>query len=104
MTLATLLPLARSSSRQGIYAVDGYIRVTIGSTCKRITSREECEKAAAQLGLLDTKASEKDVTDWPPYCFYEGESLYYNTNGNATSQCDPIMKTVCICKGGKGSF
>ena len=82
----------------------GYIRVTIGSTCQRITSREECEEAAAQLGLSDTEASEEYVSDWPPYCYiYEGDSLYYNTNGNATSQCNTI-KRVCICKEGRATF
>jgi len=77
-----------------------YTKVTSGSNCNRITTKEACEEAAAQLGLADTEASEfETVADWPPYCFiYKGERLYYaNGDGDASSECDS-SKRVCICK------
>ena len=79
-----------------------YTKVTSGSNCNRITTKEACEEAAAQLGLADTEASEfENESDWPPYCFfYKGESLWYNSNGDASSECDS-NKRVCICKKGK---
>ena len=75
-----------------------YTMVTSGSTCKRVTSKADCEEAARQLGLSDTEASEETVATWPPYCyFYNGQSLYFNNNANATSQCNPDSR-VCICE------
>ena len=75
-----------------------YIMVTSGSTCKRVTSKADCEEAARQLGISDTEASEETVADYPPYCyFYMGRSLYFNNNGNATSQCNSESR-ACICQ------
>ena len=75
-----------------------YIRVTSGTNCERITSKTECEAAARQLGLSDTVADKEYVYDWPPYCyFYNGEQLWFNSNGNSASECSSPRR-VCICK------
>ena len=60
-------------------------------------SKTECQKAATKLGLSDTEATKENVTDWPPYCYFHNEeSLYFNENGNADSEC--TGNRVCICK------
>ena len=75
----------------------GYYLVTSGSACERITSKEECEEAARQLGLSDTNAAGENVSDWPPYCYsIDGRSLYFNNNGYSTSRCS--AERLCICK------
>ena len=79
----------------------GYTGISIGSECKRVTSKAECEEAAIQLGLSDLEASEETAPDWPPYCyFYQMKTLYFNNDGYAISECDDYSK-VCICKKGK---
>ena len=75
-----------------------YTRVMSGSTCERVSSKSECEKAARQLGLAVTVASEESASDWPPHCyFHNGWQLWFNTDGNAVSHCDS-REMVCICK------
>ena len=78
----------------------GYVKVTSGSTCERITSKTECEEAARQLGESDTEASEETSTGYPPYCYlYQASSLYMNNDGNSATECS--SSNVCICKDGK---
>ena len=86
-----------------LFYVDGYIKVTSGSTCDRITSKAECQEAARKLGLANTVAFEMTNSHWPPYCFFnKGQSLWYNNNANAASKCN--KKKVCICKETWGSM
>jgi len=74
-----------------------YIIVTSGSTCERVTSKEECEEAARQLGLSDTTAAEETSYSYPPYCyFYNGSSLYFNNQLNSDTVCSSY--DPCICK------
>ena len=74
--------------------------VTNGFSCERITSKAECEDAAILLGLSDTEASEEYVPDWPPYCYFYNynnrEKLYFNQNGNASSECNSYGR-ICLC-------
>ena len=76
----------------------GYLRVTSGSTCRRITSKAECEKAAKQLRFPDTEASQEDTPVYPPYCYFGGDNkLYFNENSNSVQPCKNA--NICICKG-----
>ena len=79
------------------YIPAGYTRVTSGSTCDRVTSKAKCEEAARQLGFSDTEASTETATDYPPYCyFWDGQSLYFNDNGNSVHECNSNDR-VCLC-------
>ena len=78
-----------------------YDLVTSGSSCERITSKEECELAAEELGLDATTATEETVSDYPAYCYLsvneEGEgNLWFNRNGDSFEQCSASYS--CICK------
>ena len=81
------------------YILD-YTSVTSGSTCKRITSKAECEEASSHLDLSDNVASKETVSDYPPYCyFYRGQELWFNDHGDSDASC--TSENVCICKNGK---
>ena len=75
-----------------------YSVLASGSSCKRITSKADCDLAAGQLGLDDTTAVEKDESDYPPYCFYDtyNEILIFNNNGDSTLECSG--EDLCICR------
>ena len=77
-----------------------YTKVTSGTSCERIMSKEECERAAVALGLSDTTAYAASYSHSPPYCYYKGSNnnLYYNDNGNSAAQC--TSERECLCKGG----
>ena len=79
-----------------------YVRVTNGTNCERVTSKKECEEAAGQLRLSDTKAHvEYAKSGWPPYCYFSQHAakhlLYFNENENSAAQCNSIVQE-CICK------
>ena len=86
-----------------IFLPTEYIQVTSGSTCNRVTSKEECEEAARQLGLSDTEAHEGSWTWWVPHCSFYHSSwsnrgyLYFNNNGDEDLECNSDTK-ICICK------
>ena len=78
-----------------------YDLVTSGSSCERITSKEECELAAEELGLDATTATEETVSDYPAYCYLSvnedgGGNLWFNRNGDSFEQCSASYS--CICK------
>lgn len=78
----------------------GYRLVTSGRSCNRITSSYECGSAARAIGLSDTTASDdgqSGVSCDPPYCYYEGGSLKFNSNGTNTGACSSTDK--CLCSG-----
>lgn len=55
-----------------------YELVTSGSNCIRITSKSECEAAAAKLGLSDTKVSNDGQSGKsydPSFCYFESNAL-----------------------------
>ena len=74
-----------------------YDLVTSGSSCERITSKDDCELAAEELGLDDTTAGEETESDYPPYCYltFDGD-LWFNNNGDSTAEC--TQSSRCICK------
>ena len=75
-----------------------YHLVTSGTSCVRVTSKDECEAAARMLGLSDTTAIVDYVYKWPPYCLHSNGLLYYNTRAyESTTECSSSYK--CICKG-----
>ena len=89
-----------------VMATTEYTKVTSGTGCERITSKEECERAAKALGLSDTTATTITNPNAPPYCFnYKGscnagvscQGLKYNTEGDLTIACSSIRD--CLCKG-----
>jgi len=76
-----------------------YELVTSGTTCPRITSITECSSAAVSLGLADITASDdgyNSVSYDPPYCYFEGNGLKFNTNAGNTGPCTSSDK--CLCK------
>ena len=71
------------------------------TSCNRVTSSDECEAAARELGLADTSAHIEDMPSYmPPNCFYHdglsGYHLYYNTGSSSNAACSSTIK--CICK------
>ena len=89
-----------------------FTRVTEGGTleggnddtCERLGSKAECEKAAEQLGLTNTVASEETKSDMPPYCYYKGDKLWFNYMYTSyPSTFPPCDNTnVCICEATSG--
>jgi len=75
-----------------------YIKVTKGSSCERLKSREECKDAARQLKLLDNNAkfyTEDSATEEPGCYFFGDKHLIFNKNSDETTEC---KAQVCICK------
>ena len=71
------------------------------STCGRITSLSECSVAAAAVGLPDTSAVDdgQNARSFdPPYCYFEGGNLKFNSGGGNTGLC--TSTDVCVCKTG----
>ena len=70
--------------------------------CNHITTLGECNDAARQLGLADTKAT-IDLGYFsgsnPPYCYFNAydDSLMFNENGTNTGSCNPNMYDRCVC-------
>ena len=49
--------------------------------CECITSRDECIRAANEIGGVFDAIVVEDRTDEPPGCYvYDGDSLYFNSN------------------------
>ena len=80
------------------------MKVTSGNNCKRLTSLEECEEAARQLGLADNEASEIRGSMSPPFCYlyrnYRGVFLKFNNNINSSAPCNSNSR-ICICGRGE---
>ena len=84
-----------------------YIKVTSGNNCKRLTSVEECEEAARQLGLSDTEAQQIKGLSSQPFCYLyhtgtgnsRGAYLKFNKISNASAPCN--SDRICICRRGK---
>eukprot|EP00930_Biecheleria_cincta_P020632 TRINITY_DN15478_c0_g1_i1.p1 TRINITY_DN15478_c0_g1~~TRINITY_DN15478_c0_g1_i1.p1 ORF type:complete len:127 (-),score=9.30 TRINITY_DN15478_c0_g1_i1:73-453(-) len=78
-----------------------YVRQTSGYCTSPITSMSDCVAAAQALGMSDTSASddgESGASYDPPYCYFEGSSLKFNSGGN-TGSCGSNSDT-CICQAG----
>ena len=84
-----------------------YVIVDIpGDHCNFITNSSECEAAAQYMGLSDTSATivnNKGNGD-PPYCYYEGGHLQFNSDGTSTGGCGDLrhgsgnLFDRCLCK------
>jgi len=75
----------------------GYKTVKSGTSCGRIRTKAECEKAARALGSPDTTASTESTSSWPAGCYtYKGTRLYFNTRLSSTAACNSNTK-VCFC-------
>ena len=71
---------------------------SIADTCKRIRTPLQCEKAALQLNRRDTTVEDdrqNGVSYDPPYCYYEGGRLKFNSGGTNTGPCKPSDKCLC---------
>ena len=71
------------------------------SACDRVTSLSECSTAAVALGLSDTTAVDDNLsgyTYYPPYCYFNGWELKYNSNGQNTGGCGIYYQ--CLCRVG----
>jgi len=69
-----------------------------GHCTNDITSINECSAAARALKLRDTTASDdrqSGVYYDPPYCYYEGGSLKFNSNGKNTGLCRTSDQCLC---------
>ena len=62
-----------------------------------IESKEECERAAARMGLSDVVASL--TTDaHPPGCWWQdSKNLWFNTNANSAGSCNSHSSEHCLC-------
>ena len=83
------------------YSFISYVLVKSGSKCTRITSLYECSRAARALRLSDTTAKDdgqSGVSYDPPYCYFEGGTLKYNSNGLNTGVCTATDSCVCRTK------
>ena len=76
--------------------------MTSGYSCGRINSKAECEKAVRELFGYgpETVASEKNVSEFPPYCYLYlpgdiGNELWFNSNGTSLSPCRSDQ--ICVC-------
>ena len=74
-----------------------YTQVTSGRACSWITSRLECESAAAKPGLKDTTAYISAWRSRPRGCFYHPSgSLYFNTDTTSPEPC--LADPTCVCR------
>jgi len=77
---------------------------TSGTCAQAITSLSTCSQAAAALGLSDTTASndgQTSVSYDPKGCYYEDNSLKYNSAQRNTGQCTTVDR--CLCGSSFGS-
>ena len=88
-----------------------YSLVTAGRECIRITTKDQCEKAAKSLGMDDVEASTvegKFQETNPPFCFYKQDELHrhrlrFNWNGAGMGNCSTVRNCLCLTKEGKYS-
>ena len=91
-------------SLEDFVSISDYIIVEVADTCDVITTASECEAAAQYLGLSDTSATSsnnKGNSD-PPFCYFEGGSLQFNSNGKNTGDCGSGSGQYydkCLCHG-----
>ena len=107
--IALILCHSTSCSIPAYYLVEGS-----GATYNRITTMEECEEAARQLGLTDVTVEDDENKAWrfdPPYCYFEYDgannnwagrgTLKFNRDGTNTGPCtceDQCLYTTSSCK------
>ena len=68
------------------------------ATCVYIKSTAECEAAAQELGLSDNTVvddKQNGVSYDPPFCYFEGGSLKFNSLGTNTGLCTTTDNCLC---------
>ena len=75
----------------------------MSDTCDFITTSSECEAAAEYLGLSDISAyaSYNQGSLDPPYCYFEGGNLQFNSDETNTGECgggSGEFHDKCLCK------
>ena len=90
-----------------------YSLVTTGRKCIRITTKDQCEKAAELLGMDDVEAATVTQTAYqekhPPFCYYKPDEsevhrLRFNPNSEGTGNCSAARNCLCLTKEGKSSL
>ena len=76
-----------------------YKWVKSGLSCNRITSKEECENAASELGHSDTTADTISESSYPPYCSSYHGALKWNTLTSSSYECDSDDHCLCASAG-----
>ena len=74
-----------------------YTEVTSGKCSSSITSVEECEQAAVELGWSDVRADYNTGSEVPPGCYFQnGNYLVYNRLTTSTTSCSDFRKCACL--------
>ena len=89
-----------------------YSLVTAGHKCIRITTKDQCEKAAELLGMDDVEAATiegKFQETNPPFCYYKHDEsevhrLRFNPNGEGKGNCSAARNCLCLTKKSKSSL
>ena len=79
------------------------VATTRAATCyNRAKTMSECEEAARQTGLSDVTAEDDGQNNghwgqsyFPPYCYFQGGRLKFNSGGTNTGPCTSINKCLC---------
>ena len=86
--------------RLNTFYVTGYTIIEDSTiNCDFVRSASECESAAQELGLSDVTVvddGQNGATYAPPFCYFEGGSLKFNSLGTNTGPCTTSDK--CLCK------
>ena len=69
--------------------------------CDYVRSASECESAAQELGLPDVTVplwndGQNGVTYDPPFCYFGGGGLKFNSLGTNTGPCTTTDQCLCI--------
>ena len=76
----------------------GYVVVTSGTNCTRITTKADCEAAASELGAVGLTAAEETASTYPPYCYlYDGRWLYFNKYTDGNNEACGAGSKECLC-------
>ena len=83
-------------------SLSGYRLFTSGDSCERLTTKQECDAAAKELGLKNpsgySEASEVSGDHRPPYCLWHQDTfIWFSTSFHTSVSCSETTK--CICKG-----
>ena len=74
-----------------------------GIICRYVKTASACESAARELGLSDITVEDdgqNSVSYDPPFCYFEGGRLKFNSLGTNTGAC--TTGDQCICTGPVG--
>ena len=70
-----------------------------GTFCHHVQSASKCESAAHELGLSDITViddGQDGVTYDPPFCYFEGGSLKFNSLATNTGSCTTSDQCICF--------